>query len=58
MYLGYREQRERHTAEQVALDVYQGHIVDNNIEITFCISGNIWRDKWIFAQINTRSNSM
>jgi len=41
MYLGYREQRERHTAEQVALDVYQGHIVDNNIEITFCISGNI-----------------
>jgi len=41
----------------MALDVYQGHIVDNNIEITFCISGNIWHDKWIFAHLNTCSNS-
>jgi len=42
MYLGYSEQREgHHKVERMALDVYQGHIVDNNIEIAFSVSGNI-----------------
>ena len=54
MYFCYREQRERYTAERMALDVYEWHIVDNNMEIMFCVSGNIWHDKWIFAQLNAR----
>ena len=59
MYLGYSEQREgHHKVERMALDVYQGHIVDNNIEIAFSVSGNIWNDMSIFAQLNTCSNSM